>query len=61
MQISRFVESDAQDDAGSRRKEELVDVGVARVLGAEDHARDDDSRNRTASLNEPWLEGGTKE
>ena len=60
-QISRFVEGGAQDDAGFGRKEELVDVGVARVHGAEDHARDEDSRNRTASLNELRLQEDTKE
>ena len=60
-QISRFVEGDAQDDAGCGRKEELVGVGVARVHGAEDHARDKDARGRTASLNELRLQEDTKE
>jgi hypothetical protein len=53
-QISRFVAGDAQEDAGYR-KEQLVAVGVACVHRTEDHARDGDSHDRTAALNELWL------
>ena len=59
--VSRFVERGAQDNAGYGRKEELVYVVVVRVHGAEDHARYEDARDRTAAVNEPRLQQDKKE
>src|SRR5659263_156172 len=61
QQIFCLVKCDAKDDTSPDREEKLVDVAVDRVQGAEEHARDKDSHNCTASLNELRLQQDTKE